>query len=246
MHPMSSRFLPPVSGSADGTVKLWDAAGSAAQTWADVGSAVTALSVHPLGSLALAAGAAGRWTLLDLAAPGARCLFTSDTAEGVDAGWTCGEFHPDGGLLALGAAGRAIAVWDLKSPGAPVAQLEAAAGVSALAFSADGYRLATAGAAGVQVWDLRKLRCAQEIGAGGGGTAAASATAPAPAAVAFDGSGQYLAIGGAGVEVYTTKKWERVADLTGFPAKGVRAVAFGEGARSVVVGASDHKLRIFG
>ncbi len=65
--------------------------------------------------------------------------------------------------------------------------------------------------------------------------------------VSFDTSGHYLAVGGSSVCLHAVKSdWEKFAELTDVPAKGVHSIKFGPDATSLFVGCADHNLRIFG
>lgn len=65
--------------------------------------------------------------------------------------------------------------------------------------------------------------------------------------VSFDQSGLYLAVGGSDARVYASKQdWSVVKTFPDMPKKGVMSVRWGAHARSLLVGASDHNLRVFG
>lgn len=68
------------------------------------------------------------------------------------------------------------------------------------------------------------------------------------AKVAFDHSGLYLAVGGSDARVYGSKQdWALVKQWGDVPAKkGVSALKCGPDMRSLLVGAGDHNLRVFG
>ena len=102
------------------------------------------------------------------------------------------------------------------------ATVDASGAVSGLAFSENGYYLATGSAdATVRLWDLRKLKNFQTI------TPSAGA---AVGAVGFDFSGQFLAVGaGPSLTVYETKSWGTVAELAALAAP-VSGVGFASGA----------------
>ena len=122
-----------------------------------------------------------------------------------DAELTTVTFHPDGHLLAAGAVDGSIKLYDVKSSqlahtfpspsgGAPVVALD---------FSENGTWLASAyqSQSSVTVWDLRKLNALKTLEMG---TAVTS--------IAWDYTGQFLAVSGPGgvvVSQYTksSKAW---------------------------------------
>jgi pre-mRNA-processing factor 19 len=108
---------------------------------------------------------------------------------------------PDGLILASGCSDAVVKVWDVKSQKS-VAKVEGhTAAVTGLSFSENGYYLATCAADGVKLWDLRKLKNFKSIEG-------------AAASVAFDFSGHYLAVGGAGATVYNVKVGLRTNHLS--------------------------------
>jgi len=226
-----------LTGSADKTVRLWTATGEgeggyrAGPTLAPHAAAVTAVSVHPCGSLAASFAADGSWALLDL--PSATVL------QAVAGGAACaaGAFHPDGMIVGTAGGDSVVRVWDVKS-GAAAAAIEGhSGGVSALSFSENGYYLASGGGDGVRVWDLRKLKCLTSLLPGGA------------SAVAFDASGFYLAAGGAeGLSVFSARAgadWAQLAALPP-PKGGAACLLWGRDAGWLAAGgAQDHSLHIF-
>ncbi len=101
-------------------------------------------------------------------------------------GYSCAGFHPDG--LILGTATEAVVrIWDVKSRD-EVAALEGHQGaISCLAFSENGYYMASGAADGtVILWDLRKTKQFHAITPAAGG---------AIGGVQFDYSGQFLTVG---------------------------------------------------
>ena len=64
--------------------------------------------------------------------------------------------------------------------------------------------------------------------------------------VAFDYSGQYLAVGGADARVYGTKAdWNVIKTFPDVPKKGVLSLRWSSLAGSLLVGSADHNLRVF-
>lgn len=235
-----------LTGSADKTARLWAAEDGgrggyrAAATFTEHAGAVTALTVHPCGEYAVTASADATWALYDLGS--ATCLVHTADAS-ASAPLHSAAFHPDGLILGTGGGDGAVRIWDVKS-GVNAAKFEGHAGgaVGALSFSENGYYLATGGADGVKLWDLRKLKCFATLEPFSGGADAAVA------AVAFDASGHYLAVGGAHAAVYGAKQdWAVVKAFEPLGGKKrVTALQWGADARFLAAGAAgDHNLRIY-
>lgn len=164
-------------------------------------------------------------------------LFRSTPDASNPASYTAAQFHPDGFLLGCGTKAGAVEVWDARAgKWAVPSPLSCDAAVTAMAFSENGYHLATACETAVQVWDLRKLKCVHSVDFAGRGT---------PKGVAFDLGAQFMAVAADSVAVFAAKKWDALGELSGLPSKGATAVAFGAKAAKVFVGAADHKLRVY-
>ncbi|KDD72357.1 hypothetical protein H632_c3461p0 [Helicosporidium sp. ATCC 50920] len=165
-----------------------------------------------------------------------QALLTRQAAEEVDL--RALELHPDGLVLCTAGARGPLAVWETRSQKSVAALTGHAGPVNALAFSENGYHLASAGDDGVRVWDLRKQRqiALWEEFAGA-------------RAVQFDLSGLFLAMGGdRGVQVAGAKQaWGVLGQL---PADALHkgaaaALAWGADAKTLYVGGGDHNLRVF-
>ncbi|KAL6768632.1 PRP19 [Auxenochlorella protothecoides x Auxenochlorella symbiontica] len=226
------------SASADRTVRLWrrgEAEGdyAAAATLADQAGEVVALVVHPSNDYLVAAAADGTWAFYDVAQ--ALCL-TKVADEG--AAYSAAALHPDGLILSTGTEGAAVKIWETRTQ-KNVANFEGHTGrINSLSFSENGYYMASAATDGVRIWDLRKLKTIRTLNLFSEGTPTT--------AVAFDYSGLFLGVGGSDVRVVGAKQdWAELATLTGFPKKGVSSLRFGTDAKRLLVGASDHNLRVF-
>ena len=118
--------------------------------------------------------------------------------------YACTAFHPDGLIVANG-MGAVVRVWELKSQTVAATFEGHDAPITSLQFSENGYYLATGAAdATVKLWDLRNLKNLHTISPEGG------ASTPI-GAVSFDHSGKFLAVAGAALTVYETKKWGTLA-----------------------------------
>lgn len=152
-------------------------------------------------------------------------------------GYTCGSFHPDGLILGSGCSDATVRIWDAKSQ-KEVAKFEGHAGaITALAFSENGYHLASAAVDGVKLWDLRKLLNFKSLQPFGG---------EAALSLDFDISGLYLAVGGAEALIYGVKEDFAVVKTFKDVKKPVSALRFGPDRSFILAGSSaDHNLRIF-
>lgn len=198
----------PVTGSADGTVKVWDAAVSKSvacrATLEGHAGAVTSLSAHGVLPFALSASAEdGSWRTWD--------LHTGQTVHQNLGGVQVAALHPDG-VLAMGGVAQhaqlganAVVMWDIREAGGAAAGTFGAhdgGAVTCVALSQNGYHAATGSADGVvQMWDMRKAGTA-------GALMASFNVAGACHDVAYDHYGKYVAAcGDVGVDVYAVKKW---------------------------------------
>ena len=203
--------------------------------------AATAVAAHPQGEILASVGVDKSFVLYDLHNGQALTQIFSDSGE-LTAGTyeasvcmlisfavlTTATFHPDGHLLAVGAADGTIKLYDVKT-----CQLAhtfpspaGAYPVVGLNFSENGTWLASAqgGQTSVTVWDLRKLAALKtlEIGAAVNG-------------ISWDYTGQFLAVSGPGGVVVC--QYSKSAKAWSEPLrKGVSAVdvKWGANAKSLV------------
>ncbi|KXZ54344.1 hypothetical protein GPECTOR_5g426 [Gonium pectorale] len=232
-----------VSTSADRTARAWRSkaeGGEGEVSWQcasvlkDHTAEVVGVTVHPSRRYFVTASSDASWAFYDTAS--LTCLRQVGADEGPGEPYTCLQFHPDGLILGTGTEGKAIRIWEVKSQ-KPVAACEGHAGaIRFLAFSENGYHMASASDDCVKLWDLRKLSNFKTLEPFSDGTCAS---------VAFDHSGQYLAVGGPAVKVYGQKQqWAELRSLAEVP-KRAAALRWGPDARSLLVGAADHNLRVF-
>eukprot|EP00897_Mesotaenium_endlicherianum_P009866 jgi/Mesen1/8908/ME000540S08419 len=233
-----------ITGSADKTVRIWQGSDDGTYDCKHVirnhTGEVRAVSVHPTSNYFVSASSDKTWGFYELST--GACL-TQVSDPSVAEGYTSAAFHPDGLILGTGTAESLVRIWDVKSQ-ANVAKFEGHVGsVTGISFSENGYFLATAGADGVKLWDLRKLKNFRSL-------APYDAQTPT-SSVEFDFSGSYLAVAGSDVRVYgvgtVKQEWnviKTLPDLSG--TSKVTGVKFGPDASYLAVTTMDRNLRIFG
>ncbi len=229
-----------ITGSADKTVKVYafDSDDSTFEPIATLGGThegeVVSVSPHPTNTYAASLGADGAWAFHDVGSRAETLSVTRD-AEAKDAGgYSAGGFHPDGLILASARRDGVVSVWDVKSCRA-VAKMEGHAGaVTGLAFSENGYVLATCDAEfGAKMWDLRKLKNFRDV------------PMKDARALAFDHSGHYLGIcAGSEVSVFHAKA-EYATVKTWKTPKPAQSCVFGRDAEKIFAGCADHNLRVY-
>lgn len=228
LHPTKPIVL---SCSADKTARCWNTDGEQLHVLSTHSGPVTACTLHSTGDYAVTASTDKSWALHDLETGSSVFVVGNGTA-----GYSCASFHPDGLILGTGTE-AVVRIWDVKSR-AEVAALEGHQGaISCLAFSENGYYMATGAAdATVKLWDLRKTKNFHTITPAAGG---------AIGGVQFDYSGQFLTVGSNDVSVYETKGWSTVASFTDHKA-AVTGVGFGRSASLLVATAADGIVKHFG
>ena len=140
------------------------------------------------------------------------------------------QFHPDGLILASGTNKGVVEIWDLKSQTNVTNFSEHSGRVGSVAFSENGYIMASGAADGVKIWDLRNGACLKTLSVGSG-----------VHCVGFDYSGVYLGVGADDVSVFSTKSWERVWNCAE-DVNGYHSLLFGESARYLLTGCGNRSV----
>ena len=192
-----------VVGLADGSVLR---SGSKLEP-IDDGSPIVAITVHPDATHFVAATASGNVAV-------AKDQEWVAAFTGNDKPYTVGTLHPDGLIYIAGTTSGNLHFWDFKNQSLGGSMdYTAGAAVQAVAFSNNGYYIASAYSNGhVLVWDLRKQSILTTLNEEGDLAAVSS--------VAFDESGKYLAYSGQtkkgmAVQVVTVKHWDQSVLLAG-------------------------------
>jgi WD40 repeat protein len=222
------------SGSADNTVKLWDAAS---------GKELATLQGHSIGVLTvafssdggqLASGSYDKTVKLWGAASGKEFATLQGHSEWVSSV----AFSPDGTRLASGSGDKTVKLWNAAS-GKELATLQGHADrVDSVAFSPDGARLASASSDNtVKLWDA----------ASGKELATLKGHSRAVTSVAFSPDGARLASGSAD---NTVKLWDAASgkEIATFQWHDgvVTSVAFSPDGKRLASGAVDKTVRMWG
>ena len=187
-----------MSGSADGTVKLFGGEDYAELGSLDLESPVVDVSVQPTGLYIFAATADKRIHVLGVTDGGVKKITTMSDGEASTA-FSCGACHVDGLIYGAGCEDGSVRIWDMKK-GELAGTIKVSAAVNSLSFCENGYTVAAGGNDGfAHVLDLRKMK---EIGKSGG-----EDFGPVHAA-SFDGSAKLLGFTGTKkAGVVEMKKW---------------------------------------
>lgn len=144
--------------------------------------------------------------------------------------------HPDGMILGLGASDSTCKIWDIKAWKVVAAVEGHKAPVTSLAFSENGYYMATLAEDSVKLWDLRKLKSFHTIDLASDFT---------PKTVEFDNSGQYLAVAGANIQVFHGAKFTPVHTFSTHK-DTVCAFKWGALADTFISGSLDRSVKLWG
>jgi len=228
LHPSADVAL---SGSADGTVRVWSTTSDAEKSSKTFEAGVTGISLHPTGDYYVAATEGQSWSFVDI-----ESTATLSSLADPAAGLSSVQFHPDGVIFGTGATNSVVRIWDLREQ-VGLAAFEGHRGsITAVSFSENGYYLATAAQdATVKLWDLRKLKNFKTLTFDDGFNISH---------LDFDYSGSYLAVGGSNIQVFGTKQWDHLVTLSSHT-ETVTGVKFGPLAQSLVSASLDRHLKIF-
>jgi len=240
-HPTSQDIL--FTCSLDFTANIWSNDGTGKYNvrhhLTGAQDALTGLSVHPSGDLLVTGGKDKSWAVYDV-------------REGVElnsmnAGSALStiDFHPDGVILAGGGASDGVVrIFDLKAWKHAATLKDAhVGGITAFAFSENGYHCASGDSSGViKLWDLRKLanfntlQCRANEGDKAGSIISS---------IRFDDTASYLAASvGSHLSIYACKQWEEIHTLNDHKDR-ITDIAWGSQARTIATVSMDRNLKIY-
>jgi len=256
-HPLWPSDNTIFTSSADKSVKVWRGKETDSSTSSEPSyrysealtvcchsDEVTGLTVHPTGSFGVSVSLDSNWCFLDLSRGVALRTVSTTTDASASSGLLCGQFHPDGLILATGTRDSVLKIWDVRQQNNVANCADHSGAVSGISFSENGYLLASASHDGtVMVWDLRKLKCIKTLTVGDG-------KQPVNA-LAFDLSGSYLAVGADELSVLSvkaSKDWSDVAlpdPVRTAHSKPVSAVAWGPLAAFLTSASADRTVKVY-
>ncbi|KAK1391399.1 Pre-mRNA-processing factor 19 [Heracleum sosnowskyi] len=232
-----------VTGSGDKTVRVWKRSEKGSYECNDIlrnhTAEVQAVTIHPSQKYFVTASLDHTWQFYDLSS-GSRVAQVA-CCTGYESLSTA-VFHPDGHIFGTCASDLGpVRFWDVAKQDDILKLDNPHTGpVTSIAFSENGYSLATAAVDGVKLWDLRFLRTLKTF---------PSDDKCTQRSVDFDHSGKYLAAGGASIRIYDISAGlDPVTTLS--PMSGIgdlSCVKFGKDAIHVAAaGTLDSKLLLFG
>ncbi|CAF2511180.1 unnamed protein product [Rotaria sp. Silwood2] len=223
-----------ITGSSDSSIRVWHIpSAQCLKILKAHENPITGLSLHPTGDYVLSSANDTYWALSDLRT-GKLITKVQDTTS--QRGLTCAQFHPDGIIFGIGTHESLIKIWDLKECN-NVADFPGHAGsINAIAFSENGYYLATAAEdASIKLWDLRKLKNFKTI---------TLEDRYEVRDLVFDQSGMYLGVAGTDVRVYQAKQWDLLKVFNDHTALAT-GVRFGSNANYVASSSMDRSLKFY-
>uniref|UniRef100_A0A0K0G3T8 Pre-mRNA-processing factor 19 n=1 Tax=Strongyloides venezuelensis TaxID=75913 RepID=A0A0K0G3T8_STRVS len=226
-----------ITSSLDSTVRLWDKSDeNSKMVIKKHNDGVTDISLHPTNQHLLSVSNDSTWAFTDINV--GKTLVKCSQGHDTSIRLACGQFHPDGVLLATGGTDSIVKIWDIRSQ-EMASEFPGHTGcIRTINFSENGYLLASGADDGiVKLWDLRKLKLRDSIEINNGDTPINH--------LIFDNTGTYIAIGSSDVHVLTVKPWNIINKFKDHSST-VTAVKFGELAKNIYSVSMDKNLKIYG
>lgn len=242
-HPTSDVAF---TASDDSTVRIWRKQDSGNYSTdyilKDHSASVRGITLNATTDYLVTASLDNAWNFYDIES--ASCLVSVNAAEAenpVKNGFTCAEFHPDGMILGTGTGDNSVCIWDLKSLN-NVASFEGHDGsITCMTFSENGFYLATSSVDGtIKMWDLRKLTNFRTLTFDDSNPSNPTHVNN----VAFDLSGNYLAVAADNVKCYSVKTWNEIKVMYNHTA-AVMDVGWGPDAKWLCSTSLDRHVKIY-
>lgn len=245
-----------VTGSGDNTVRVWKKSEKGSYKCKKIlghhTAEVRAVTIHPSQKYFVTASLDRTWKFYDLSSESliaqVSCCMESESVS-------TAVFHPDGHIFGTCFASGFVSFWDVAKQD-EILKIDAHKGrpVTSIAFSENGYTLATAASECVKLWDLRFLRTMKTLTFPSDDIFTQTRLRSAPddilRSVDFDYSGKYLATGGACmISIYEIAAVsDPVTTFSHMSGRGdLSCVKFGKDAKYVAAARTlDSKLLLFG
>jgi len=223
-----------ITASQDKTARVWRSSNNGAYTSAHVVKThteeVSGISLHATGDYFATTSYDRSWGFHDIHT--GACLLKVQQQQ--QAGLSAVAFHPDGLILGTGTTDSYVRIWDVKSQ-ENAASFEGHTGkIVDISFSENGFYLATAAEDSIKLWDLRKLSNFFTIPIDG-----------TISAVNFDFSGNYLAVAGSHISIYSAGKTFTPVQVYKDHSAAVTEVKFGRDASFFASTSLDRSLKVY-
>jgi pre-mRNA-processing factor 19 len=222
-----------VISSADNTATFWtmsDTTFTEKYRILNHTNQITKSSIHPLKEYVLICSKDASWSFHNLFK--GVCITKQKLENEIN---TC-SFHPDGRIFGCGENNGILSIHDLIDQ-KNIFNFEAHANVNSIAFSENGYFLASSGVkeSEIKIWDLRKTKLYKKI---------VLPSNKEARSITFDHSGQYLAIAGSSIWIYSMKDFKLITEFTNHT-DIVTDVKFDKGLRYFATTSMDRNLNIY-
>ncbi|GMH82352.1 hypothetical protein TrST_g12558 [Triparma strigata] len=222
-----------ITGSADGTVKIFSGDDFDESGSVDLGEAVVSISPQPTGEYIIASTSSSSVSVISTSG-GLNVISTlKDPSSST---YTSSSIHPDGLIVGCGTSSGSIKIWDLKKS-TLAGTIEAGTGpINCLSFAENGY-YAVAGCEDgyAYVLDLRKMKSIGKVGGDDWGSIVG---------VEFDYGVKMLAVVGEDKGgIVEVKKWgDVIVEVKGHK-KGMTGFGWGEKGRWAVTVGMDRAMK---
>ncbi|EFA82568.1 WD40 repeat-containing protein [Heterostelium album PN500] len=180
------------SSGVDKTVRVWNHNGQQLHNIKKHAGDVCGLTMHPLGDYVVSASTDATWAMHNILT--GQTLITVTPED--NGGYHCAQYHPDGQVVGLGTHDKKIAIVTVNSKKCEIVLAEHNQFVNSIAFSENGYHMASSDSNTVKIWDLRRTEKSIKT---------IDFTDGQIGNISWDPSGTYLAIAGSVISIYNHK-----------------------------------------